>query len=156
MITPKKLRRDVRVVERGLSESRAQAKALIMSGRVLRGTERLDKPGKVFPVDTELTIEQLPRFVELEPLERVEPLRHELRSLRGAFGFWRLIQYRRPCPASRRDHRRGAHSGRPHDDKVRRRCRVGAGNQRQDEQQSQGTHSQASFGRFGGTVNRTL
>jgi 23S rRNA (cytidine1920-2'-O)/16S rRNA (cytidine1409-2'-O)-methyltransferase len=34
-----------------------------MSGRVLRGTERLDKPGKEFPSDIELTVEQPPRFV---------------------------------------------------------------------------------------------
>ena len=34
-----------------------------MSGRVLRGTERLDKPGKEFPADLDLTIEQPPRFV---------------------------------------------------------------------------------------------
>lgn len=59
----KKLRLDELLVARGLVESRAQAKALIMSGRVLRGTERLDKPGKEFPVDVELAIEQLPRFV---------------------------------------------------------------------------------------------
>jgi 23S rRNA (cytidine1920-2'-O)/16S rRNA (cytidine1409-2'-O)-methyltransferase len=44
-------------------ESRAQAKALIMSGRVRHGTERLEKPGKEFSADIELTIEQLPRFV---------------------------------------------------------------------------------------------
>lgn len=58
-----KLRLDELLVARGLTESRAQAKALIMSGRVLRGTERLDKPGKEFPRDIELTIEQPPRFV---------------------------------------------------------------------------------------------
>jgi 23S rRNA (cytidine1920-2'-O)/16S rRNA (cytidine1409-2'-O)-methyltransferase len=63
MSTPKKLRLDELLVERGLAESRAQAKALIMSGRVLRGTERLDKPGKDFPVDADLTVEQPPRFV---------------------------------------------------------------------------------------------
>jgi 23S rRNA (cytidine1920-2'-O)/16S rRNA (cytidine1409-2'-O)-methyltransferase len=34
-----------------------------MSGRVLRGTERLEKPGKEFPADLELTVEQPPRFV---------------------------------------------------------------------------------------------
>ena len=34
-----------------------------MAGRVMRGTERLDKPGKEFPRDVELTIEQPPRFV---------------------------------------------------------------------------------------------
>ncbi len=58
-----KLRLDELLVARGLAASRAQAKALIMSGRVLRGTERLDKPGKEFPPDVELTIEQAPRFV---------------------------------------------------------------------------------------------
>ncbi len=63
MSAPKKLRLDELLVARGLAESRAQAKALIMSGRVLRGTERLDKPGKEFPADIELTVEQPPRFV---------------------------------------------------------------------------------------------
>lgn len=58
-----KLRLDELLVARGLAESRSQAKALIMSGRVLRGTERLDKPGKEFPADLELTVEQPPRFV---------------------------------------------------------------------------------------------
>lgn len=48
---------------RGLAESRAQAKALIMSGRVRRGTERLEKPGKSFPSDVEVEVEQPPRFV---------------------------------------------------------------------------------------------
>jgi 23S rRNA (cytidine1920-2'-O)/16S rRNA (cytidine1409-2'-O)-methyltransferase len=63
MSTPHKLRLDELLVARGLVESRAQAKALIMSGRVLRGTERLDKPGKDYPADLEITVEQLPRFV---------------------------------------------------------------------------------------------
>lgn len=58
-----KQRLDELLVARGLADSRAQAKALIMSGRVLRGTERLDKPGKEFPADIELTVEQPPRFV---------------------------------------------------------------------------------------------
>lgn len=58
-----KLRLDELLVLRGLAESRSQAKALIMAGRVLRGTERLDKPGKDFPSDVELAIEQPPRFV---------------------------------------------------------------------------------------------
>lgn len=58
-----KLRLDELLVSRGLVESRAQAKALIMSGRVLRGTERLDKPGKEYATDVELVIEQPPRFV---------------------------------------------------------------------------------------------
>jgi len=63
MTAPKKLRLDELLVARGLAETRSQAKALIMSGRVLRGTERLDKPGKEFPADLDLTVEQPPRFV---------------------------------------------------------------------------------------------
>src|SRR3954470_21402382 len=58
-----KLRLDELLVARGLAPTRAQAKALIMSGRVLRGTERLDKPGKEFPEDVALSVEQPPRFV---------------------------------------------------------------------------------------------
>jgi len=59
----KKQRLDELLVARGLVESRAQAKGLVMSGRVMRGTERLDKPGKEYPVDCELSVEQPPRFV---------------------------------------------------------------------------------------------
>lgn len=64
MSTPRSLRLDELLVARGLAETRAQAKALVMSGRVHRGTERLDKAGKSFPSDlTDLTVEQPPRFV---------------------------------------------------------------------------------------------
>lgn len=63
MSTRKKLRLDELLVDRGLAESRAQAKALIMSGRVRHGTERLDKPGKEFEVDFDVSIDQPPRFV---------------------------------------------------------------------------------------------
>lgn len=63
MTSAKKLRLDELLVARGLAASRAQAKALIMSGRVLHGTERLDKPGREFPADLDLTVEQPPRFV---------------------------------------------------------------------------------------------
>ncbi|MDP2139014.1 MAG: TlyA family RNA methyltransferase, partial [Candidatus Didemnitutus sp.] len=41
----------------------SQAKALIMTGRVRHGSERLEKPGKDYPVDFELSVDQLPRFV---------------------------------------------------------------------------------------------
>jgi len=63
MSATKKQRLDELLVARGLAASRAQAKGLIMSGRVLRGTERLDKPGKEYPTDVELIVEQPPRFV---------------------------------------------------------------------------------------------
>jgi 23S rRNA (cytidine1920-2'-O)/16S rRNA (cytidine1409-2'-O)-methyltransferase len=58
-----KRRLDEILVDRDLAASRSQAKAIIMSGRVLRGTERLDKPGKVYPDDIELIVDQPPRFV---------------------------------------------------------------------------------------------
>ena len=58
-----KHRLDELLVVRGLSPTRAQAKALIMSGRVRHGTERLDKPGKEFADDFELSVDQPPRFV---------------------------------------------------------------------------------------------
>ncbi len=63
-LPPKRIRLDELLVQRGLSDSRAQAKALIMTGRVRRGTERLDKPGKDYPEDlADLIIDQPPRFV---------------------------------------------------------------------------------------------
>ena len=58
-----KLSLDEILVARELASSRSQAKALIMSGRVKHGTTRLDKPGKDFPDDIELEVEQPPRFV---------------------------------------------------------------------------------------------
>ena len=80
----KKLRLDELLVARGLAESRAQAKALIMSGRVLRGTERLDKPGKDFPEDTVLTVEQPPRFVSRGGEKLAGALERFAVDLRGA------------------------------------------------------------------------
>ena len=54
-----KKRADVLLVERGLAESRAQAQALILAGRV-RG---VDKPGRELDDATPLDVEQPPRFV---------------------------------------------------------------------------------------------
>ena len=62
-MSAKRQRLDELLVTRGLADSRSQAKALIMSGRVLHGTTRLDKPGKEFAGDIELVVEQPPRFV---------------------------------------------------------------------------------------------
>ncbi len=58
-----KRRLDEILVSRGFAESRTQAKALIMSGRVFSGTQRLDKPGREFPDDGEFSVTQPPRFV---------------------------------------------------------------------------------------------
>jgi len=82
--TPKKQRLDELLVARGLAESRAQAKALIMAGRVRRGTERLDKPGKEFASDTELAVEQPPRFVSRGGEKLAAALAHFALDLRGA------------------------------------------------------------------------
>jgi len=84
--TPKKQKQrlDELLVARGLAESRAQAKALIMAGRVRRGTERLDKPGKEFANDTELTVEQPPRFVSRGGEKLAAALAHFALDLRGA------------------------------------------------------------------------
>ncbi len=59
----KKQRLDELLVAKGLTESRSKAKALILAGKVLHGTTRIDKPGRVFPIETEFTVEKPPRFV---------------------------------------------------------------------------------------------
>jgi 23S rRNA (cytidine1920-2'-O)/16S rRNA (cytidine1409-2'-O)-methyltransferase len=56
-VTRKRL--DVLLVERGLAESRAQAQALVMAGRV-RGYE---KPGQQVEEEAELTVERGPDYV---------------------------------------------------------------------------------------------
>lgn len=61
--TPQKLRLDELLVEKGLAETRSQAKALILAGKVYLGTERVDKPGHQFPVNSSLYMETPPRFV---------------------------------------------------------------------------------------------
>jgi 23S rRNA (cytidine1920-2'-O)/16S rRNA (cytidine1409-2'-O)-methyltransferase len=58
-----KQRLDELLVARGMAETRSQAKALVMAGRVFQGTERLDKPGKEYLVESDLTVVQPPRFV---------------------------------------------------------------------------------------------
>lgn len=58
-----KQRLDELLVARGLAETRTQAKALVMAGRVFSGTERLDKPGREFPGDCALSVLKPPRFV---------------------------------------------------------------------------------------------
>ncbi len=54
-----KKRLDVALVERGLAESREQAKALVMAGLV----PGYDKPGQQVGDDAALTVERPPRFV---------------------------------------------------------------------------------------------
>lgn len=84
MSAPRKQRLDELLVTRGLAESRTQAKALIMTGRVRHGTDRLDKPGKEFPSDLELTIDQPPRFVSRGGEKLQAAVEHFKLDLRGA------------------------------------------------------------------------
>jgi 23S rRNA (cytidine1920-2'-O)/16S rRNA (cytidine1409-2'-O)-methyltransferase len=60
---PSRVRLDELIVSLKLAPTRAQAKALIMAGRVRMGTERLDKPGKEYPPDAPISVDQPPRFV---------------------------------------------------------------------------------------------
>jgi 23S rRNA (cytidine1920-2'-O)/16S rRNA (cytidine1409-2'-O)-methyltransferase len=60
---PQKIRLDELLVKKGEAETRSQAKALILSGRVRLGTEVLDKPGKTLPEDAPVWLVQPPRFV---------------------------------------------------------------------------------------------
>ncbi len=79
-----KLRLDELLVARGLAASRAQAKGLIMAGRVRLGTERLEKPGKEFPADLEVTVDQPPRFVSRGGEKLAGALERFQLDLRGA------------------------------------------------------------------------
>lgn len=58
-----KNRLDELLVNKGLAETRSQAKALILAGKVQTGTQRLDKPGQMLAVDTTLEVDAPPRFV---------------------------------------------------------------------------------------------
>ena len=79
-----KQRLDELLVSRGLAASRAQAKALIMTGRVRHGTDRLDKPGKEFSPEIELALDQPPRFVSRGGEKLAAALAHFGLDLRGA------------------------------------------------------------------------
>lgn len=59
--SPKKQRLDLLLVDRGLAESREQAKRLIMAGEVLVAEVVRDKPGQTFDTDAEIRVRnQLP------------------------------------------------------------------------------------------------
>jgi len=63
MLKVSKLRLDELLVAKGLADSRSQAKALILAGKVKLGTDRLDKPGRSLPENSDVTVEAPPRFV---------------------------------------------------------------------------------------------
>ncbi|MBT8341265.1 MAG: TlyA family RNA methyltransferase [Desulfatitalea sp.] len=53
---PEKKRLDIVMVDQGLAPSRQRAKALIMAGKVLMDTQRMDKPGALVPADIVLSV----------------------------------------------------------------------------------------------------
>jgi len=69
-----KKRLDVLLVERGLAESRSQAQALVMAGRV----PGFEKPGAQVDESTDVSVERPPRFVS----RGGEKLEHALEALR--------------------------------------------------------------------------
>ena len=79
-----KQRLDELLVARGLAESRSQAKSLVMAGRVFRGTERLDKPGRELDTAAELSVRQPPRFVSRGGEKLAAALEQFAVDLRGA------------------------------------------------------------------------
>lgn len=59
-----KERIDKLLFERGLVESRTQAQALILAGQVLANNQRIDKPGQMVEVNSDIRIKgELPRYV---------------------------------------------------------------------------------------------
>ena len=79
-----KQRLDELLVALGLAETRTQAKALVMSGRVFLGTERLDKPGREYPTDSELSVSRPPRFVSRGGEKLVAALERFAIDLKGS------------------------------------------------------------------------
>lgn len=63
MAATKKIRLDELLVVNGLADTRSRAKALILAGKVMLGTDRLDKPGRTLPADSPVVVESPPRFV---------------------------------------------------------------------------------------------
>jgi 23S rRNA (cytidine1920-2'-O)/16S rRNA (cytidine1409-2'-O)-methyltransferase len=61
--SPGRVRADALLVTLGLAESRAQAQALILAGKVTAADRRIDKPGDLLPPDTALQVAAPPRFV---------------------------------------------------------------------------------------------
>ncbi len=53
---PTKHRADLALIAQGLAPDKARALALIMSGMVYAGTQRIDKPGDMIAADAELTV----------------------------------------------------------------------------------------------------
>jgi 23S rRNA (cytidine1920-2'-O)/16S rRNA (cytidine1409-2'-O)-methyltransferase len=78
-----KTRLDVLVVERGLTESRAQAQRLIRAGLVRVEGQVADKPGARIPAGAEVAVEDRPRFVSRGGEKLEAALTHFCLDVRG-------------------------------------------------------------------------
>ncbi|MFT6181354.1 MAG: 23S rRNA (cytidine1920-2'-O)/16S rRNA (cytidine1409-2'-O)-methyltransferase [Paracoccaceae bacterium] len=58
-----KQRVDTLMVARGLTDSREQAKRLIMAGEVMTGTDRISKPSQKVEEDADLSVKERPKYV---------------------------------------------------------------------------------------------
>jgi 23S rRNA (cytidine1920-2'-O)/16S rRNA (cytidine1409-2'-O)-methyltransferase len=64
MLTMKKIRADLLLLERGLAESRSQAQALILAGKVrAQADDVVAKPSQMISLETILQMESAPKFV---------------------------------------------------------------------------------------------
>src|ERR1700730_2774872 len=83
--TATKERLDVLLLELGYYESREKAKAAIMAGLVLVGTERIDKPGTKVPRDAAITVKgSLHPYVSRGGLKLEKAIKHFGLNLQGA------------------------------------------------------------------------
>ncbi len=76
LVNPNRLRLDELLVDRGLCPNRSKARGLILAGKVRRGTEVLDKPGKRYEDTIPLTLLRPPPYVS----RGGEKLEHYLKS----------------------------------------------------------------------------
>jgi 23S rRNA (cytidine1920-2'-O)/16S rRNA (cytidine1409-2'-O)-methyltransferase len=76
-------RADELVVSLGLCESRTQAQAYILAGKVRMGTERIDKSSRLLPADSVLSLEQAQRFVGRGGLKMQNFLKETKTSAKG-------------------------------------------------------------------------
>jgi 23S rRNA (cytidine1920-2'-O)/16S rRNA (cytidine1409-2'-O)-methyltransferase len=83
----KKERADHLVHEQGLAESREQAKRLIMAGRILlqgaKGSEAVDKPGRLFAPETRFSLARGERFVSRGAYKLLTALEHFSLNVHG-------------------------------------------------------------------------
>lgn len=77
MSTPRKIRIDHLLVERGLVDSRQKAQALIMTGQVLAADQKVEKCGHLVPADVPLRVlGETPRYVSRAGLKLEGALDH--------------------------------------------------------------------------------